>query len=153
MAKLKIVKGVDNPILRKVSDPVKKFDGRLKRLVRDMKKAMLDANGVGIAAPQVGISERIFLATMDVGTEGERFLAFVNPVIIWHGDEMEEDEEGCLSIPGVFGRVKRWREVAVEFFNEDGMRQRLELEGMNARVVQHEYDHIEGVLFVDRVSG
>lgn len=151
MAILKIQTGADNKILRTISKPVKKFDSSLKKFAKDMKATMEAANGLGIAAPQVGKNLRMFIATLDVGTKDERLIVMVNPVIMVTGDKMGTDEEGCLSLPGIFGKVSRNNNVEVEFFGVDGVRQFLKLKGLNARVIQHENDHLDGVLFIDRM--
>lgn len=151
MAKLKIITGANNPILRAVSKPVLKFDGVLKKLVKGMKEAMIEANGIGIAAPQVGVNLRVFLAVLDVKSKRERTICLVNPEIVRESEEMVTGEEGCLSLPGEYGNVPRHKAVTVEFLNAEGVRQRLELEDLNARVIQHENDHIDGVLFIDRM--
>ncbi len=151
MAKLEIVKGADNPILRAVSKPVEKFDDELRDFVGDMHEAMLGANGLGIAAPQVGRNIRVFIVVLNLRTPHEVMLPMVNPKILWESEETEVDEEGCLSLPGEFGKVERAKSVRVEFYDLDGGRKILELSGLNARVVLHEKDHLDGVLFVDKL--
>lgn len=151
MPKLKIITGKDNPILRTMSVPVKKFDGALKKLIKGMAEAMLGADGIGIAAPQVGMNLRVFLVTLDLNTKGERIVAMVNPIITWKSEETEMGEEGCLSLPKQFGDVERHKSVVVEYFGVDGARQELSLEGLNAREVQHENDHLDAILFIDRM--
>jgi peptide deformylase len=151
MAKLKIITGKDNPILRAVSEPVKNFDSALKKFAKEMKVAMEKAKGLGIAAPQVGKNWRVFWVTLGYKDEQEVCVAMVNPEIVWSSEEMEIDEEGCLSLPGDYGKVERPRAVKVEFFDLDGGRQVFELEGLDARVVQHEKDHLDGVLFIDKL--
>ncbi|MFH1284756.1 MAG: peptide deformylase [Candidatus Peregrinibacteria bacterium] len=152
MAKRKIVTGEDNPILRGKAKAVQKFDGALKRLVKDMKETLVAAGGLGLAAPQVGESLRVFIIVMNYGKAEERIVAMVNPIVTMAGKELEVAEEGCLSLPGLFGKVARNRRVCVEFFDVDGNRQSLELESLNAREVQHENDHLDGVLFIDKVG-
>lgn len=152
MTKLKIVTGENNPILRAMSEPVKKFDSGLKKFVRDLKDTMVAANGLGIAAPQVGKNVRVFIVTLAFDKKERTSLVMINPVILWKSDEMELGEEGCLSLPGVYGKVLRHAQIKVEFFNIDGSRQELDLTGLDARVVQHENDHIDGTLFVDRMK-
>lgn len=152
MAKLKIITGVDDPILRAVAEPVEKFDAGLKKLAKRMKEAMVEAKGLGIAAPQVGESVRLFLTVLNYDTPHETALAMVNPKIIAHGNEEVLGEEGCLSVPGVYDKVLRHSEISVEFFDLDGTKHVLQLSGLNARVVQHELDHLNGVLFVDKVE-
>ena len=151
MKTLEIVKGEDNPILRTVSTKVKSFDKKLKKLAKQMLDAMIKANGIGIAAPQVGINLRIFIVTLDIGKESEVCFAMVNPKILKFSEETDVAEEGCLSLPGVFGKVERPSSITVEFFDIEGSRHVLGLKGLNARVVQHENDHIDGVLFVDKL--
>ncbi len=152
MTKLKIELGVDNPILRAKSKPVKKFDAELRKFVKDMKETMFSADGLGIAAPQVGKNIRAFIIVMDYNKKSETNIPMINPEILEKSAEMEEGEEGCLSIPGQFAKVMRHKEITVEFFNIDGVRQILNLRGLNARVVQHENDHIDGILFIDRLE-
>lgn len=152
MAKLEIQKGKNNSILRTVSVPVTKFDKDLKKLVKDMKETMLAAEGLGLAAPQVEHILRVFVLILDYRGEKERVIEMVNPVILEHGDEVGVAEEGCLSLPGLYAKVERWNRVMVEFCDVDGAKQVLELYGLDAREVQHENDHLDGVLFVDRVK-
>ncbi len=152
MVKLKIQTGENNAVLRTECVPVVKFDKDLKKLVKDMRKTMLSAEGLGLAAPQVGVSTRVFVLILDYKGERERVIEMVNPVILSHSDEVEMDEEGCLSLPGLYGKVERFLSVVVEFFDVLGTRQVLELFGLDAREVQHENDHLDGKLFVDRVK-
>jgi peptide deformylase len=151
MAKLKIVVGEDEEVLRAMSRPIDRFDNALKLFAKDMKRAMEKAKGMGIAAPQVGKNVRVFWVTLDYKEPNEMCIAMVNPEIVWSSEEKEIDEEGCLSLPGVYGKVERPRAIKVEFFDLDGGRQVLELEGLDARVVQHEKDHLDGVLFIDKL--
>ncbi len=152
MAKLKIITGEKNPILRAVSEPVKKFDAGLKKFAKDLKDAMISADGLGIAAPQVGKNIRVFIVTLNRKTENQVIVTMVNPRVVAHSAEMVIAEEGCLSVPGKYGNVERFVDVVVEFFDLNGERQMFELNGLNARVAQHEMDHIDGVLFVDRMK-
>ena len=151
MKTLEITKGEDNSVLRAVSKDVKSFDKKLKKLAKQMREAMVKAKGIGIAAPQVGINLRIFLVTLDIGKKSESCFAMVNPKITKFSEETDIEEEGCLSLPGVYGKVERPSSITVEFFDIEGSRYVLELEGLNARVVQHENDHLDGVLFVDKL--
>ncbi len=147
MKHLEIVKGADNPILRAVSEPVKYFDADLKRFVGQMERAMVKAKGIGIAAPQVGKNVRVFLAVLD---DGKLTVPMVNPAILEFSEEVAVAEEGCLSLPGVYGNVERSLGVKMEFFTLEGARVEVVLEELNARVVQHELDHLDGVLIVDK---
>lgn len=160
MAKLPIITGIGNPILRAECEKVVKFDSALKKFIKDLKDTMIAARGLGIAAPQVGKTIRVFITTLDYEYEDKeqgggvvkgRALAMVNPEILEISDEMMMGEEGCLSLPGQFGKVERHARIKVEFFSEDGVRQVLSLEGLNARVVQHENDHLDGIMFPDRM--
>ncbi len=152
MAKLKIVTGENNPILRAMSEPVKKFDASLKKFAKDLKDTMIKAEGLGIAAPQVGKNIRVFITVLNYKTEHQVVVTMVNPEILSHGKKTEIKEEGCLSLPGKYGDVERFTEVTVAFQTLDGSRQVFDLKGLNARVVQHENDHINGVLFLDRMK-
>lgn len=152
MGKLKIVTGEDNPILRAVSEPVKKFDTGLKKFVKDMKDTMIAAKGLGIAAPQVGQNLRVFIVILNYQTDHQMTLTMVNPEILSKSEEMTMGEEGCLSLPGRYGQVARHKKITVQFLDLDGNRQMLTLENLNARVVQHENDHIDGILFIDRMK-
>ncbi|MBC8533005.1 peptide deformylase [Yeguia hominis] len=134
-------------ILTKVCRPVEKFDGKLGQLLDDMYETMQEANGVGLAAPQVGIRRRIVV--IDVG-EGP--IELMNPEILRESEEMDEDTEGCLSFPGKYGLVKRPRSVTVRAQDRDGNLFELEGEGLLARAFCHEIDHLDGVLFITRVS-
>jgi len=150
MAKLEIQTGEDNPILRQKAVEVKDFGKGLKKMAKDMLETMIKANGLGLAAPQVGISKRMFLIVLDYKSGNEKAIAMVNPVILAQSKETELAEEGCLSLPDMFERVERPIEITVEFSDLDGNRQVLTLSGLNAREVLHENDHLDGVLFTDR---
>ncbi len=150
---LEIITGKDSPILRTVCDEVKDFDKSLKKLVEDMKETMHDARGLGIAAPQVNINARVFIVTLGHGTKNPVEVAMVNPTITSKSKETYVDEEGCLSLPNTYGRVERPNEINVEYFNIKGEKKSLKLAGLDARVVLHENDHIDGVLFIDKLVG
>ena len=139
-------------VLREKAAPVEAVTDDVRRLVRDMMDTMYDAEGIGLAAPQVGISERILV--VDVGDEDEngQVHALINPVIVEFGKETEKASEGCLSIPGIEEMVNRPARVIVEALNPDGDPVRIEAEGLLARALQHEVDHLDGILFVDRLS-
>lgn len=143
MAIMEIVKEGD-PLLRQKSEPVGQVTKRIRKLIKDMLETMNSADGVGLAAPQVGISQRIIV--VDVG-EGP--VALINPEIE-EASGKELDVEGCLSIPGTFGYVERAQQVTVAGLNESGRSVRIRAEGLFARALQHEVDHLEGVLFIDR---
>ena len=138
-----------DPVLRLEAKEVEAFDGDLERLVDRMKHLMVDANGVGLAATQIGILRRVFVMQPD---PEEDPVALVNPRIVERGDETEVDDEGCLSLQGVIVPVERSAELTVEALDERGRDVRLELLGRPARVVQHELDHLDGVLIVDKTT-
>ncbi|MDA1061023.1 MAG: peptide deformylase [bacterium] len=152
MKKLKIITGAENPILRAKSVPVKHFDEGLKKFVLQMKKSMESAKGLGIAAPQVGKNIRVFWVVLNYDKKDQVAVAMVNPKIVSRSRDTEIGEEGCLSLPGVYGKVERFREITVEYFDLDEVRHSLTLEGLDARVVLHENDHIDGILFIDRIK-
>jgi peptide deformylase len=135
-------------VLRMQARPVEDFDDDLRRLVTRMKELMKDANGVGLAATQVGVLRRVFVFAPD----DERVLAVVNPQLPKRGDENDVDDEGCLSIQGVTVPVERPTSVRLEGKDEQGNDVAYDFEGMAARVVQHEFDHLDGTLMLDRTT-
>lgn len=117
-----------------------------------MRVKMFEADGVGLAAPQIGKNIRMFVMNMNSGGKDAVVVAVVNPIIVSHSAATVVAEEGCLSIPGLYGKVERWKELVMEYTDLDGDRRVLKLAGMNARVVQHEVDHLDGVLFIDKLA-
>jgi peptide deformylase len=138
-----------DPVLRLEAQEVVEFDGDLEQLVERMIHLMQDARGVGLAANQVGILRRVFVIQAD---EDEEPRALVNPVIVDRSSELEDDDEGCLSMQGVVVPVERPVRVRIEARDAEGNPVALELEGLPARVAQHELDHLDGVLIVDRTT-
>ena len=138
-----------DPALRLRANEVESFDDDLKRLAERMKSLMHDARGVGLAGTQVGVLQRIFVFQTD---EDEEARAVVNPRMVETGGDLESEEEGCLSLQGVRVPVQRPTKVTLEGQDENGEQLRLELEGLGARVVQHEMDHLDGVLILDRTD-
>ncbi len=114
---------------------------------------MLAKDGVGLAAPQVGVNERLVILNFQLGGKKSKPIPLVNPEIIDASVKAIIEEEGCLSLPGIFGKVKRWKTVTIRFEDETGSPRALELEGLNARAIQHEIDHLGGVLFIDKLEG
>ena len=151
MAVLKIITGVDNKVLRACSAPVKKIDRKVKRLVAEMIETMQAVEGLGIAASQVGENLRIFIARLNFDTANEIIVPMINSEFLKISDETEEGEEGCLSVPRVFGIVRRAKTVTIKYTDLRGQPQTLNLSDLNARIVQHETDHIDGILFVDKM--
>lgn len=139
-----IVKDPD-PVLREVAKEVTKFNANLKKLLKDMAETMYDAEGVGLAAPQIGISKRVIV--VDVGEESG-LVEMVNPVIVEQEGE-QLGPEGCLSIPNLNGDVRRADRIVVQGQNSDGETFKLEANGFFARAFQHEIDHLNGILFTD----
>lgn len=150
MEKLKIIT-LGNPILREKARPVSEINGKLKTLIENMADLMYKVKGLGLAANQVGIPERFFI--MDIAQkEGKPLLEiYINPEIISSEGETEY-EEGCLSIPGYYAKVDRFSKLFIRAYDLEGKEFEKELAGIHAIAFQHEYDHLEGVLFVDRLS-
>lgn len=134
-------------VLRRKAKPVERVTKRVQKLIRDMADTMYDAPGVGLAAPQVGVSERIIVADA-----GDGLVCLVNPRIISR-EGSEVDVEGCLSIPNIAGYVERAAALEVEGLNERGRAVRFRAEGHLARILQHEIDHLDGILFTDIATG
>jgi peptide deformylase len=138
-----------DPVLRLEAQQVDSFDQDLLQLVERMTRLMQDARGVGLAANQVGVLRRVFVIQAE---DEEEPRALVNPSIVERSDEVDEDDEGCLSMQGVVVSVERPFRVRLEASDEEGNPVTLELEGLRARVAQHELDHLDGVLILDRTT-
>lgn len=141
-----------HPTLRHISKPLKRVDRELRGMIAEMFELMYEHEGVGLAANQVDLPYRLFIAnpTGDAKNKDQEFV-FINPVIL-SGKGQVEGEEGCLSIPGLVGQVNRKEKVQVEAYNLAGEMFSGELDGLFARIIQHETDHLDGVLFIDRLS-
>jgi peptide deformylase len=150
MALLEILRA-PHPLLKAKAAPVDRFDDRLRRLAADMLETMYHAPGVGLAAPQVGVMERLVVADVAEGEE-RRPIVLVNPEILWRSPERATAEEGCLSLPDQFADVTRAQAVRLRFQDEQGQERELAADGLLARCVQHELDHLDGILFVDHLS-
>ncbi|MFQ5399163.1 MAG: peptide deformylase [Anaerolineae bacterium] len=159
MALLEIVT-LPNPILRQKTRPVTRFDDELQQLIDDMIDTMRAANGVGLAAPQVGRLLRLTVIETLPGVddegndiEGTRELYVIaNPEIVWRSRDMVDGIEGCLSIPGYLGEVERHASIRVRARDRHGKKIRLRLHGWTARIFQHEIDHLDGVLYIDKLT-
>jgi peptide deformylase len=149
MAKLE-VRILGDTILRDRAAEVTAITPELQTLIDDMFETMYAEEGVGLAAPQVGVSQRIIV--IDPHEEGVPGFALINPVILESSKDVERGEEGCLSIPGVKDIVERPYSVVAEGQNPDGTMRKIEAEGLLARILQHEVDHLNGILFIDRLS-
>lgn len=150
MAVLPIVKYPD-PVLAETCAPVETFDEDLRQLAQDMIATMHDAPGIGLAAPQVGRNERLTVIDLSVGTESDELLVLVNPRVVEQDGEVRE-EEGCLSFPDLMLIVPRPERVVVEAQDLDGKTFRIEGHELLARCLHHEIDHLDGVVFLERVS-
>jgi|SRR5271154_6543987 len=146
-----------DPRLKAVSAPVKKVDGEIRKLAEDMADSMYAADGIGLAAVQVGVAKRIIV--MDLNQkEGDQkagkkdWRVFINPKILWASDEKAVYEEGCLSVPEIYDDVERPARIRCEYLDLDGKRVEIEADGMLATCLQHEMDHLEGILFIDHLS-
>ena len=137
------IKKAGAPVLKEICTPVERVDARLRKLLDDMAETMYEANGIGIAAPQVG--EALRMVVIDIG---DGIIELVNPKITFR-EGSETDSEGCLSVPGIFGEVERSAKVKVEFLDRRGKRKHITAKGLLARCIQHELDHLNGVLFID----
>jgi peptide deformylase len=137
-------------VLRRQAAEVTEIDEDLRLLIADMFETMYEAEGIGLAGPQVGVSRRVIV--VDLQSEGSEPLALINPEVVEAGGATSKAEEGCLSIPGVSALVERPEQVVVEARDRDGHPVRIEAEGLLSRCLQHEIDHLEGILFVDRIS-
>ena len=141
-----------DPVLRQKAEPVKEVDEDIRHLLDDMVETMYDAVGIGLAAPQIGISKRLIVMDCAKDDNPPEIWKMVNPEITRRSDETSKIEEGCLSIPGYNGDVVRPAEVDVRYLDSDGNLQEMTATGLLAACVQHEIDHLDGVLFIDHLS-
>jgi peptide deformylase len=141
-----------DPRLKAVSKTVENVDAATRKLIDDMIESMYEADGIGLAAVQIGVPLRIIVMDLDQKEGKKNPRAFVNPVITWRSEELATFEEGCLSVPEIYEEVERAARIKAEFVDRDGTRQLLEADGLLATCLQHEMDHLEGVLFIDHLS-
>ncbi len=151
----------NDPLLRKPSRRVRRVDEEIRELIDTMVETMREANGIGLAAVQIGVPERVVVIEVPApdeereeaaGPPESEFYVLINPQVVRASQEVEESVEGCLSIPGWVGEVERHHSVVVEAVDEQGREFRVEAEGLLARILQHEIDHCQGVLFIDRID-
>lgn len=141
-----------DPLLRQLSKPVERVDSDILKLADDMLETMYDAPGIGLAAIQVGVARRLLVIDVSREDEEKRPLVFINPEILTSSDERSTYEEGCLSIPDYYAEVERPAKVTVRSIDREGKEQTIEAEGLLATCLQHEIDHLNGVLFIDHIS-
>jgi len=141
-----------DPRLKAVSEPIAKVDDETRKLADDLLDSMYAADGIGLAAVQVGVPKRMLV--MDIAqAQGKREpMVFINPKILWASEEMAQMEEGCLSVPEIWDDVERPAKIRAEYQDRDGKVQTLEADGLLACCLQHEMDHLDGVLFLDHLS-
>jgi peptide deformylase len=139
-----------DPRLHTVAKPVAQFDDKLRALVADMRETMYEAQGIGLAATQVNVHQRVVV--IDTSEERNQATVLINPEITWASDERMKGEEGCLSVPGIYDGVERAVAVKVKAFDEHGQVREMEAEGILAVCIQHEMDHLLGKVFVEYLS-
>ena len=139
-----------DPRLHKVAQPVTVVDERIQALVADMLATMYDAQGIGLAATQIDVHERVVV--IDVSEERDQPMTLINPEIVWASEEKELGDEGCLSVPGIYDGVERSTSVKLRALDEKGQLREIEAEGMLAICIQHEMDHLLGKVFVEYLS-
>ena len=138
--------------LRQVAEPVKKIDAGIRKLIDDMFETMYEAPGIGLAATQVGVKKRVFTIDLAKKEEPKNPQVFINPQIVWFSDEKSTHEEGCLSIPEFYSEVERPAQVKVKYLDLEGEPREVEANGLLATCLQHEIDHLNGILFIDHIS-
>jgi peptide deformylase len=141
-----------DPRLQAVSTDVETVDAEIRKLVDDMADSMYAADGIGLAAVQIGVARRVIVIDLDQKEGKKNPRAFINPKILWASEEMAMFEEGCLSVPEIWDDVERPARIKAEYLDRDGNKQLLEADGLLATCLQHEMDHLNGVLFIDHLS-
>ena len=149
---LRTIEIMGSPVLRETATEVEVCDDEVRTLVRDMLETMYHSSGIGLAAPQVGLTTRVIVVDpRDEEDDRRNPLALVNPQVVWSSKEKDKAPEGCLSIPGMEDVVQRPESVVVEGLDPDGEEVRIEADGLLSRVLQHEIDHLDGILFIARI--
>ncbi|MBN9577372.1 MAG: peptide deformylase [Alphaproteobacteria bacterium] len=141
-----------DPRLKTVSEAVDRVNDSIRKLADDMVDSMYAADGIGLAAIQIGVPKRMLVMDLDQKDGGRNPRLFINPKVVWASEEMAKMEEGCLSIPEVWEDVERPARITAEYLDRDGALQTLEADGLLATCLQHEIDHLNGVLFIDHIS-
>lgn len=151
MAKLDII-NVPDPLLKTVSDPIGQVDAAVRQLMDDMLETMYAAPGIGLAAIQVGVQKRVIVLDIEGDDDERKPLFFVNPEVTWESPEFNIYNEGCLSVPEHYAEVERPAEVKIKYLDYDGKAQEQRMDGLMATCIQHEIDHLNGVVFLDYLS-
>ena len=146
------IRRLPDPVLRQKAKHVKIIDKSICKLVDDMIETMYGADGIGLAAIQVGVPKRVLVMDIDQKDGKKNPKVYINPKILWASEEMVTFEEGCLSVPEIWDEVERPAKIRAEYLDRDGTRHEIEAEGLLATCLQHEMDHLEGILFVDHLS-
>ncbi|MBM3548038.1 MAG: peptide deformylase [Alphaproteobacteria bacterium] len=141
-----------DPRLKITAKPVKKVDGEVRRLMDDMLETMYRANGIGLAAPQIGSDLRVVVCDVARQNEEAQPIHLANPEVVWASDELLLREEGCLSVPDHYAEVERPSEVKIRYLDRDGKEQELHAKGLLSVCLQHELEHLDGTLFIDHLS-
>ena len=141
-----------DPRLKAVSAEVEKVDAEIRKLAADMADSMYEADGIGLAAVQIGVAKRVIVMDLDQKDGKRNPRIFINPKILWTSEETAVFEEGCLSVPEIWDDVERPAKIKAEYLDRDGKKQILEADGLLATCLQHEMDHLDGVLFIDHLS-
>lgn len=148
---LKNIITVPDPLLKSISKPVDKVNNEIKNLINDMCETMYNAPGIGLAAVQIGIPLRVVVVDISKGEEKKPHF-FVNPNIVWRSDKTSTYEEGCLSIPNQFAEIERPESCRVEYLDLNNQKKEIEASGLLSTCIQHEIDHLNGILFIDYLS-
>lgn len=159
MGKLEVIT-VPNPLLREKAKPIDKVDADIVKLMDDMKQTMFDDDGIGLAANQVGVLKRIIVVDVSETRDGSETLIMANPEIVWESEDVFTYREGCLSVrptaeestADLYANVTRPRSIRVKYLDRDGAEQEVEAEDLFSQCIQHEIDHLDGVLFIDHIS-
>jgi|TARA_B100001029_G_C15018225_1_gene428801 peptide deformylase len=141
-----------DPVLRKKSDKINKIDSNIKSLMDDMLETMYAAPGIGLAAIQIGVPKRVVVIDLSKETEKKTPIYFINPEITWKSNSNSSYEEGCLSIPNQFAKIERAEQCKVRYLDYNGNKKEIKAEGLLSTCIQHEIDHLNGILFIDYLS-
>ena len=143
---------VPDPILKQISSPIEKINVNEKKLIKDLKDTMYDANGIGLAAIQIGIPKRIVIVDVSKKDEKKELHCLINPKIKKFSDVRSTYEEGCLSIPNTFIQIERPKEIEIEYIDENGKKNNMQCSGLLSTCIQHEVQHCDGILIIDYLS-